>query len=342
MCPPSHPAQHFLSWPAAAGLVAAATASFHAAHEVPWGAPLILVFFVCVNRLARVRSATHALRVGWLLGLLMYAPQLAFFWGIFGAAAIGLWLVLACWLGLYLVVQRFASAKLGLVGALLLVPMLWMGVEYTRSELYYLRFSWLNAGYLLPGLAWWVGMYGVGFVCMLAAAGINALLDIRRWAGATALAFVAAATAALASPPAIPHVGGTSMRIAGVQLEFPSSSMALRALERLRVQHPDTDVFVLSEYTFDAGIPQDVRAWCAQHRRYLVAGGRDVGPGPGIEFRNTAYVVGPDGEDVLKQVKCVPIQFFNDGLPAEQQARWESPWGTVGMCVCHDLTRASA
>ncbi|MBL9140603.1 MAG: hypothetical protein JNK53_01945 [Phycisphaerae bacterium] len=323
---------------ATAGLVAVAAGTFHAAYEIPWGAPIILAFFVCVNRLAALRTSAHALRVGWVLGLLMYAPQLAFFWSIFGAAAIGLWLVLACWLGLYLVVQRFALVKLGPIGALLLVPALWMGVEYTRSELYYLRFSWLNAGYLLPGLAWWVGMYGVGFVCMLAAAGTNVLIDRRRWTAAAALAVTATATAALVSPLGSPQVSTTLIRVAGVQLEFPSSDMALRALDRLLVRHPDTQVFVLSEYTFDAGVPQAVRDWCARHRCYLVAGGRDVGPPPGIVFRNTAFVVGPDGKDVLKQAKCVPIQFFSDGLPAEQQALWESPWGKIGVCVCYDLS----
>ena len=35
--------------------------------------------------------------------------------------------------------------------AALLIPMLWTGLEYFRSGLYYLRFSWFNAGYAFSG-----------------------------------------------------------------------------------------------------------------------------------------------------------------------------------------------
>ncbi len=31
-----------------------------------------------------------------------------------------------------------------------LIPIIWTGLEYFRSELYYLKFSWLNIGYALP------------------------------------------------------------------------------------------------------------------------------------------------------------------------------------------------
>jgi apolipoprotein N-acyltransferase len=41
---------------------------------------------------------------------------------------------------------------------------------------------------------------------------------------------------------------------------------------------------------------------------------------------------------VFEQGKSVPIQFFNDGLPARQQQLWESPWGKVGIAICYDLS----
>ena len=34
----------------------------------------------------------------------------------------------------------------------------------------------------------------------------------------------------------------------------------------------------------------------------------------------------------------VPIQFFQDGLPATSQALWNSPWGPLGLCICYDLS----
>src|SRR5262245_35291980 len=69
---------------------AGAVAAFHLAYEL--FPPAILLFFVCVYRLGRLRTRPQAMYAGWLLGLLIYGPQLAFFWGIFGFGALALWL----------------------------------------------------------------------------------------------------------------------------------------------------------------------------------------------------------------------------------------------------------
>jgi apolipoprotein N-acyltransferase len=55
-------------------------------------------------------------------------------------------------------------------------------------------------------------------------------------------------------------------------------------------------------------------------------------------FRNTAFVVSPDGEVVFRQAKSIPVQFMNDGLPAESQTLWNSPWGPIGIGICYDLS----
>ena len=67
-------------------------------------------------------------------------------------------------------------------------------------------------------------------------------------------------------------------------------------------------------------------------------GRRRQRPGAGGNFYDTAFVVGPDGDIVFRQVKAVPIQFFKDGLPAPEQKLWNSPWGKIGICVCYDLS----
>jgi predicted amidohydrolase len=110
----------------------------------------------------------------------------------------------------------------------------------------------------------------------------------------------------------------------------------LEHLERVAREHPDTDLFVLSEYSFDGPVPGCVREWCRRHQRYLLAGGK--APQSGDTFRNTAFVVGPDGEVIFEQAKSVPIQFFKDGLPALAQRVWDSPWGRLGICICYDLS----
>jgi apolipoprotein N-acyltransferase len=111
--------------------------------------------------------------------------------------------------------------------------------------------------------------------------------------------------------------------------------MRLRLEDVIR-SHPDAELVVLSEYTLDGPVPAALREWCRRHGRYLIVGGKD--PAPGASFYDTAFVVGPGGDILFRQVKAVPIQFIKDGLPAPEQKLWDSPWGKIGICVCYDLS----
>jgi len=130
----------FLAWGCGA------VASFHVAYE--FYPPVIVLYLFCLYRLSHAAHRPQAMYAGWILGLLIYGPQLEFFHRIFGLGAIGLWLVLGTWLSLYLVLQRFALLRFGPRLGALAAPLLWTGLEYFRSELYILRFSWLNIGYV--------------------------------------------------------------------------------------------------------------------------------------------------------------------------------------------------
>jgi apolipoprotein N-acyltransferase len=55
-------------------------------------------------------------------------------------------------------------------------------------------------------------------------------------------------------------------------------------------------------------------------------------------FYDIAFVIGTNGDVVFKQVKAVPVQFLNDGLPAFEQKVWESPWGKIGIGICYDCS----
>jgi apolipoprotein N-acyltransferase len=131
--------------------------------------------------------------------------------------------------------------------------------------------------------------------------------------------------------------GGPSkpLHIAGLQFELRDVDQVLSGLDGLVREHPDTDLIVLSEYTFDE-IPRQIRDWCRKQGSYLIVGGKE--PAPNDKFYNTAFVIGPTGEIVFRQAKAVPIQFFKDGLPAPEQKLWDSPWGKIGICVCYDLS----
>jgi apolipoprotein N-acyltransferase len=124
--------------------------------------------------------------------------------------------------------------------------------------------------------------------------------------------------------------------LAGVQMEFPTPSILPEALDKALIKNPDAQIFVLSEYTLDSPVPYLLKNWCREHARYLVVGGED--PAGTNNYYDTAFVVGTNGDIVFKQAKSVPVQCFKDGLPATNQAVWNSPWGKIGICICYDLS----
>jgi apolipoprotein N-acyltransferase len=128
----------------------------------------------------------------------------------------------------------------------------------------------------------------------------------------------------------------TPLSITGVQMEFPSPGVLPKALNKALAKNPDAQVFVLSEYTLEGGVLDSLKNWCRDNSRFLVVGGKD--PVRTNDYYNTAFVVGTNGEIVFHQAKCVPIQFFKDGLPAPMQEVWNSPWGKIGICICYDLS----
>ncbi|MEI9960759.1 MAG: hypothetical protein WDM76_06405 [Limisphaerales bacterium] len=100
---------------------------------------------------ARRPTIGQACILFWLgVGFLCAAPQAGFFWSIFSSAAIVLWLVFAFWIGLFTAIVCACIQRWGKTRAMWLIPIIWTGLEYFRSELYYLKFSWLNIGYALP------------------------------------------------------------------------------------------------------------------------------------------------------------------------------------------------
>jgi apolipoprotein N-acyltransferase len=277
------------------------------------------------------------------VGLTVAAGQLTCFWSIFGASAIALWAILAFWTGLFVTVTRLVLLRFGPMVGGCLVPFLWTGLEYFRSELYYLRFSWLNVGYTFSGgppmpLYRSFGIYGIGFLAI----SLALLLVSSRAKGKTFLVRLCFFGLAILLGTAWSEFQkqdrpkATPVKVAGIQLEFPTTGDAIAGLNGLVKSRPEADLLVLSEYTFDGPVPDEIKRWCRDHKKYLVVGGKD--PAPNSNFYDTAFVIGPTGEIVFRQTKAIPIQFFKDGLPATEQRLWESPWGKIGICICYDLS----
>jgi apolipoprotein N-acyltransferase len=343
MSDPTESSSNFtpLNWRKAGLLALIAVVCFHVAYTPAQSGLLafaIIGYVICLVQLARLRTTRQCFYVTMMVGFTCFAPQLGFFWNIFGPAAIALWLVLALWLALFVVLTHLAIVTLGLKRAAFLTPFFWTGIEYFRSELYYLKFSWLNVGYAFaesPLIPWrHQGVYGVGF--MAAALGAVWLVWGRRTLKWLTLGVLGYVMIALLSASASAPAGRPTLAVAGVQLEFPDAEEIPSALDRLITQHPDVGLLVLPEYTLDGEPTDALKEWCRTNQKFLIVGGKQ--PLGETNFYNTAFVISTNGEVVFKQVKSVPIQFFKDGLPAPEQKVWDSPWGKIGICICYDLS----
>jgi apolipoprotein N-acyltransferase len=298
------------------------------------GSPLLRVLFDPIISALRI-----GFRFGFLAGLLVFAPHLFWFWKIFGPAAVCLWAVLAFFTGLFVLTLALWRQRFGCGSLWLVAPLFWTGTEFFRGELYFLKFSWLAPGYLMLGtsthpLLGWLGIYGCSFVLFLLAAPPVALRG--RWKPISLLFGFVILTVLLYFPCRTARAPGKTVHVAGIQLEFPAALELPDYLDTVLAHYPQTDLLLLSEYTFDGEVPHPIRQWCQKHHKYLVAGGKDFTGAN--QFYNTAFVIGPQGQMVFKQGKSVPIQFFNDGLPASRQELWNSPWGKIALCICYDLS----
>ncbi len=317
----------------------AAVASFTLAYSFNALSFLIVVYLYCLISLARVETGRQAFYFGLAVGMLAYPIQLICFYTIFGPAAIALWFVLAFWLGLFVMLSRLCLVNFKLPWAAMLIPFLWTGLEYFRSELYCLRFSWLNVGYAFS--SWPIvrfetyGMYFIGFLLVFYRAlflAFDKLTAIVLFI--VSLIFVVGFwLPSLATSRSKPS---TTIRVAGIQLEFQDTETIMTALDTLVEKNPNAELLVLSEYTLGGLPPQEMKNWCRDHQKFLIVGGKE--DAPNNDFYNTAFVISTNGEVVFKQAKSVPIQFFKDGLPAPEQKLWESPWGKIGICICYDLS----
>ncbi|MDB6071669.1 MAG: carbon-nitrogen hydrolase family protein [Verrucomicrobiales bacterium] len=328
----------------AGGLAAAAVLSalcYHAAMRwEPFAVWLVAASLAFLVALTSAGTARRAFYTGIAAALLTYVPHLWFLRGIFSVTAIPLWCCLALWPGFFCGTLHVVRRKAGPWAALAAAPLLWMGFEYIRSEVWLLRFTWMTPGFGLPAarMGWAFGELGVyGAGALLALAGAGGVL-LKKHIGAAACLLLLPALLLLGK---IPQSSPSSLRVTGVQFEEALPIQLLEGLENARLAHPDTQLFLLPEYSFSDTPPEEVLAWCRLYKTHLIAGGREYLPGEKNSqhlpaYYNMAFVIGPEGTVIHKQAKSRPIQFFDDGRPAPSQAVWNSPWGRIGICICYD------
>lgn len=322
--------------------VVLATGLFQAGMALPAAASwLVLLSLVFLLRLRRAATMRRAFYGGLLVGLGIMGPQLLFFYRVFGGLAVVLWFLLAIWIAAFVALAKLAEQRFGREWGVAAAPVLWLGLEFTRCEVWPLKFAWLTPGFVLPaeqfaGAFHWLGVYGVGALMVYAAAWVA---DTSRGAIKWALPAILP-LGLMGLPHAKPAEANAALSVAGVQHEGPSSDDVIHNLNEALRQAPEAMLFVLSEYTYvGSAPPRELFDWCKKNARHVLVGAWEVIDGEHMEREeyNTAFIIGPDGVVEHKQAKSVPIQFMADGLPAKNRHIWEGPLGKVGVAICYDM-----
>lgn len=302
-----------------------ALGSFHLAFLFPAFWWLVLVHLGCLFELRRLPTARQAFYVGLMTGLGVFGPQMGFLWEIFKGAAIPLWLVLALFHAAFLLLLNRVERRWGTFRASLLMPVLWCGVEYLRSEVWWLRFAWFTAGECLPPesapqVLHRLGIYGLGFgLAWAASQGATWVFATGRKDRVRAgLGFLAAcmgfAALALWPPPRSNRGIPKPIQVAGLQLEFPSLPDILAGLDALIRSHPEAELLMLSEYTLEGPPPKALKTWCQRNGKWLVLGGKQpIEPGDS------------DGRGSTPSANSIPNAAVADPAPAGNGLRWPRP-----------------
>ena len=298
---------------------------------------LLPIYFLSLLYLCKIKSYRHAFYLGLISSLITASLHINFFLNIFGKGSIILWLIISIWPALFILLSKFLIEKGPKKVCLICIPALFFIIEIISCELYPLRFSWVSAGYMTYNTPKFLGLgiFGIyGFSLLIMSLSLFTEAHKKR---NILLPILVTALTAVSLIPSEADQNSKGPRITGIQLEFPEIIEALDGLDKALKKEPETDIFMLSEYTFKDGIPQPVSDWCKKNKVYLLTG-TTFKTADKSSYYNTATIVNPQGKIEFKQVKAQPIQFFNDGLPAPEQKLWDSPWGKIGLCICYDLS----
>jgi apolipoprotein N-acyltransferase len=312
------------------GLLAAA-----AFPDLGWW-PLILLAPPVLMLALRGAGFRHGLYLTLVHCLVCYGVGLAWFTRIFGPGAVALWLIMAA----------YALPAGGLIGWaslrhprwpwLAMCAALWLSaLEFVRAEVGWLAFPWFTHGLGL-GPTWlspWIGVYGAGFVVVLAGA-LVVFGGRGQRLGGVALGLVLVGLGCFRPPPVTPADPGIPV------LAVQSEHCDFYRYVELTENHPFANGIILwPEYAAAFDLATDAHAYSkaralVQARNATLILGTQQAAANGAHF-NHALTLEPSGP-VGSHFKNHPVPFMNDGLPGTATVPAATRFGRIGTPICFD------
>jgi apolipoprotein N-acyltransferase len=346
---PQH--RYLCAWGLSAAIVSGAAMAACFA-PLNWGllAWVALVPFLVV--LPRM-TPDQAWLYGMVVGLGYYWMALAWLYGLshlFG----GIFLFeFAMLLGFGFRVARMLMGRFGTAAMIWAVPLAFTGQEVLRSEgLGRLRFAFGAWGYSQAHNLWIAqiasigGVYFVSFLLVLISTSIayGLICRTRRgWWPAGASIAVVLLLGTIAQPRDYSFL--RRLPVACVQGEHLGYPQYGKLVQEALCDPVGPKFVVMPEHSLIGLFPDHdpaielLAGLAKEHKAYVCAAGDTrQASGSACPSDNVAWLIGPDGEIVARQLKAVPIPFFRDGNPATRQEVAPTPYGRVGIYICYDGT----
>ena len=298
--------------------------------------PLILVAWPVLLVALRGAGQRHGRYVGLVHGIVYYGVGMSWMDSIFQQAAWGLWLILALFSWLAGAVIGEVSARhprapwLGIYAALV-----WSAVEFVRSEVFWLRFPWQTNGLGL-GPTWlspWIGVYGAGFLVVLAGGLLVSGRKLQGFAGA-ALALTLLALGCFRPPPVTdttPPIPVLAVQNENCDFYGCYEMTALRPFSKGIVLWPE---YAASFDLQNDPKPYEMAINLARERDATLILGTEKALGGDAHY-NQALTLEAGGV-VGSHYKNHPVPFMSDGVPGRVALPVATRFGKIGTPICFD------
>lgn len=321
-------------------------------------APLAALAHVPMFALAVAAREARTVRIaGIVFGTLAYAIPLRWLFDVLGEVALGLYAIFGILSAVGLTLVWWLRQRWGVGWALVIAPVVLVGLENFRSEHWALRFGWASPGYAqvadprIAQLAELAGVYGLSLLAYGAAAAWAWALVAedaargRRAAVALAPIVLWLAGATYGSVRREVDFGGEPLRVAAVQYETNRVEDAERLARSLSgearlVVFPEVGAVLLGERSTrldDAAMVERLGAIARAANAAIVIGGARDAAEP-REWRNSLIWIGADGVPLHTYAKAEPVPLFADGVRSGPSGPRETPLGRLGLAICYDFT----
>ncbi|MGB3510167.1 MAG: nitrilase-related carbon-nitrogen hydrolase [Microcoleaceae cyanobacterium] len=296
------------------------------------------------------KNSWQARTVGFVFGCLVYSSTLRWMWNIFPWFTIILWAILALFPAIFTFTLFLIKRKWGLGIALITAPFIWIGIEYFRSECWFLKFAWITPGFSqAKNLAFLqfssvLGVYGISALVIAVNCCICYLFlsqtQLKKRLLPVVLSIVIVGIIHTWGLAQIPTQTIGKIPVGAIQTE----ASILRENQQLSEQlSGKVKLIVWPEYSLfeyvDAGTKlfKKLSQIAIDTQAYLIVGAQEKVPDAPQKFYNTALLLSPTGEKIGSYHKNNPVQFMDDGIPGKNFPVFDTEIGKIGIAICYDM-----